>query len=249
MSPETVANDWAPGSGHGKDRAALALTWVLLQPAVGAAQENWEADALLGYATDYVDRGVSQSDGHGSVRGELGWQHVGGFAARVTAASVDFGANQDVYAELNLIAGMEWPIGAAALAATVAYVQFVGAEASQDDDLIEVAGELVHEIDRWRVDLQAVYSPDELGDVGPALYFAAGIGRLLSESLFIRAHGGRQWFSHQDEAGPSYHDWGIELGWTRDRVTCGLSYTDTDIGSACAEICDARLALTLELAL
>ena len=241
-----------PGTGRPASRplrASLALTCMLLEPVLAFADESWQTDGLVGYATDYVDRGVSQSDGHGAVRAEVGWQHIGGYGVRLSAATVDFADANDAVAEVNLIAGMEWTRGPIVLATSVALVHFVGAEPSGHYDLVELAGDFVYEVDRWQLDLQAVYSPNESGHVGDALYVAAGIGHRLTDSLAVRAHGGHQWFAHEDDAGASFQDWGIALVWTRGRVSCGLAYSDTDLSSGCAGLCDDRVALTVELAL
>ena len=229
--------------------ASLALTCMLLDPVAALAGERWQVDALVGYATDYVDRGVSQSDGHGALRGEIGWRHDHGYGARLSATTVDFGEDDDAVAELNAIVGREWQLGPTVLAASIAYVHFAGADAEDHYDLVEVAGDVVYEVKSWELDLQTVYSPNESGRVGQALYFAAGVGHRFTESLALRVHGGRQWFEREADAGDSYHDWGIGLVWTRGRFSGALAYSDTDLGAACHDICDERVALTLELAL
>jgi uncharacterized protein (TIGR02001 family) len=222
---------------------------MLLDPALGLAADRWQTDGLVGYATDYIDRGISQSDRHGAVRAEVGWRHDHGYGVRLSAATVDFGEHDDAVAELNVIGGREWQHGPVVLATSLAYVHFAGVDPSEHYDLVEWAGDIVYEVRDWQLDLQAVYSPNESGRVGQAVYVAAGAGRRLTESLALRLHGGRQWFDREEDAGDSYHDWGLGLVWTHGRMSYGVGYTDTDLGSACRDICDERIALTLELAL
>ena len=77
INPDTMTESHtASGTGSLATRcsgASLALMCMLLGPVDALGGEPWQTDGLVGYATDYVDRGISQSDGHGSVRGEIGW--------------------------------------------------------------------------------------------------------------------------------------------------------------------------------
>lgn len=72
--------------------------------------------------------------------------------------------------------------------------------------------------------------------------------RRLPKALLLRVHAGRQWFSRNDLAGPDYFDSGATLEWQRGRFGARLAFTDTDAGSACADLCDAQINLILELA-
>lgn len=234
-------------NGSGMRVAPFALSWLLLHPLAGDATERWHTHGLLGYTTDYIDRGISQSDGHGSAHGEISWQHDHGFGVLLRAASVDFGADDDATAEVNLVAGVERTVGQTLLATSLAYVHFTGVSAGQNYDLVEISGDLLHEIRDWQVDLHAIYSPNESGHVGDALYATAGLAYRLTGTVAARLHGGYQWFSREQDAGPAYYDWGIGVQWTYGRFVGGLAYTDTSLGSACVDICNERVALRLEI--
>ena len=225
----------------------VALSWMLLHPLAGDATERWDTHGLLGYTTDYVDRGVSQSDGHGSAHGEISWQHDHGFGVLVRATSVDFGTDDDATAEVSLVAGFERTVGQTLL--EPAWPTCISRVCQRRRTTIWLKSPVTSSTRSgdWQVDLHAVYLPNESGHVGDAVYTTAGLAYRLTETVAARLHGGYQWFSREQEAGPSYYDWGIGLQWTYGRFVGGLAYTDTNLNSACVDICDGRVALRLEI--
>jgi uncharacterized protein (TIGR02001 family) len=99
-------------------RAALGVAALVCGAAPCVAADGLQGSAAL--TTDYVHRGISQSDGGPAVQGSLTWWHPTGFYVGAWASSVDT-ANPYVYpqaagshgaqVELDLYAGYGKPVG------------------------------------------------------------------------------------------------------------------------------------------
>lgn len=97
-----------------KKRVMVLGLGALVLPALPAGAAGVEYN--LGVVSDYVWRGVSQSDNHAAVQGGVDLKHQSGLYAGAWASTVDF-ADADV--ELDLYAGFElktrggwiWDIG------------------------------------------------------------------------------------------------------------------------------------------
>jgi len=82
----------------------VAVTAALL--AVGTTSAIAETSANVAVTTDYVFRGISQSDGAPAIQGGVDYAHQSGFAAGVWASSVDdtvgdAGLEIDLYASFS----------------------------------------------------------------------------------------------------------------------------------------------------
>ena len=65
----------------------------------------------LGAATEYVFRGLSQSDGHPSAQADAHYHWNSGAFAGLWAATVERASDQHTTAEFNAYAGYAWPMG------------------------------------------------------------------------------------------------------------------------------------------
>lgn len=202
----------------------------------------------LGVVTDYVDRGLSQSDGHAAVQGEIVWQHSEGAYASLWASSVDFDDGDEAVAEINYILGLGREIGAAVVDASVAYIHYPGAADELQYDLVEFSASAERSAGPLDLAGHAIFTPENAGNAGQALYVAIEAGRQVIEEVSVAFHVGRQWIEREDIAGPDYNDWGLALEWAREHFSVALRFSDTDAKDACADLCDARVAAGVAVA-
>jgi uncharacterized protein (TIGR02001 family) len=225
----------------------LVLIAVVAPNPEAAASDRWTLDASAAVATEYVDRGVSQSNGDGVVQGELVLSHRGGFHAGLWGSTVEFpGETDQADAELNFLIGFDGAFDRAAYGARLAHIRYAGAKGALDDSFFELSADLEVDTGPLRVLAGSIYAPDAYGHPGDALYVMVGAARPLACNFQLHAHVGRQAFARGD-LGPDYTDWRVGLEWRRGRFRAELAYSDTDAGAACPELCDERLTLILEL--
>lgn len=201
---------------------------------------------FFGFVTDYVDRGVSQSNGKQALQGGVKWQHSGSAYVELWGSTVDFDDGDETSAEINYILGIQREVGSTQLDLNIAYIHYPGAAANLHYDLVEVGASVNRTLAIFDLTGHAIFTPSNSGSSGQALYVAMEASKDLAEAVNLRAHVGRQWHERNTIAGPNYHDWGLALQWGGDHLKVALSFSDTD-GSDCADLCDARLAASLEI--
>ncbi|HYC06085.1 MAG TPA: TorF family putative porin [Azospirillaceae bacterium] len=226
--------------------AILAALIALPAPAA-LAEAGLQGEVRL--VSDYVDRGVSNSDNHPALQGSIGWLWEGGAYVSVWGSSVDFDDGDEATVELDYVLGNAGAMGPVEYDVSVARITYPGASGALDYDLWEGALALAVPLGPVTLGSEAIYTPENAGGAGDALYLRGILEVPLDEALTLSAHLGRQWLSREAIAGPDYTDWGAGLAWTRGSLTAGLAYTDTDLGAACERLCDSRVTLEISLAL
>ena len=209
-----------------KNLISAALAASFLASAAGVAQaEESPISANVTFTSDYVYRGISQSNENFAVQGGFDYAHDSGFYIGTWASSIDWldkgGAEVDVYVGFgNSIGDTDFSYDVGILQYFYPGGEIGGEDADTTEAYIGVG---------WKF-LSFTYSyaftdlfgtPDSDGseyyDLSADFDIGAGFG--------LGAHVGRQ----KIEGGGSYNDW--KLGVTKDFVglTFGLDYIDTDI--------------------
>jgi uncharacterized protein (TIGR02001 family) len=230
-----------------KMRFISAISVAVIAPANSFAADVPDT-AMFGsvaLTTDYVDRGISQSDGHAAVQGEIGWQHASGLFVGVWASSVDFNDNSEASVETNYILGIERSFRTITAQTEVSYVDYPGAMAALNYDLVELAARADYHLDRDVLTAEVIFAPDNTGNSGRAVYTACGLTHHLTDRLAVRAQVGRQWFEDEALTGPDYNDWRLQAEWEVRLVSVLIAYAESDAGAACADLCDARAILAV----
>lgn len=86
-------------------RTAAPLACLMLACAPALADEGWSVGGSLAVFTDYVYRGVSQTDEKPALQGSVDVGHGSGFYAGAWASNVDFAADDGIDLEVNLYVG------------------------------------------------------------------------------------------------------------------------------------------------
>jgi len=221
----------------------------------GAALAQAEFSATTTLTTDYVFRGISNTDGDPAIQGSLDYEHDTGFYAGVWASNVKFRENagaaavdtvQEATIEIDYYAGfasefdsgVSWGIGAL-------YYTYPGSENDLDYDYWEAMGALGYAFEEVTLEpeigAEVYYSPEYFGNSGDATYVAGTLGLSLPSDIGLKISVGKQWFS--DDAALNYTNWKAGITRALWGFDFELAYTDTDLSkSDCddEDICEGR---------
>lgn len=213
-----------------------------------------EFSGNVGLASEYVFRGISQSDESPALQGGIDWSHESGFYAGVWGSNVKFtdaSLETDIYGgysgEYN---GLTYDIGAI-------YYLYPDADDRFDYDFVEAAFALGYDFDVAALSASVNYSPDYFANSGDAFYTAAYLDvplPFLPLDTTLNANIGRQTIQHEARFGiteGSYIDYGIGLTSNIEGFDVSLKFIDTDLDEPrqCADNCDSRFVVSVSRSL
>jgi uncharacterized protein (TIGR02001 family) len=211
-------------------RGWLCGGMLLAVPAVHAQDEEsdagWHGGAWV--VSDYVFRGVSQSQGAAAGQGELYYKLENGFYAGLWGSSVDFTGDADaddgVDFEVDPYIGWAFAIGETITADVLLIRQvYLDPVPGIDYDYNELDATLWFG-DSWFV--HTALSNDVFASGANGFYFSGGGEWSVTDALSVRAEVG--WYDLDDAVGDSYGDWQLSGTYTFARgVLLGVAYTDT----------------------
>ena len=219
-----------------------------------------EISGNVSLATDYVFRGVSQTNEDPAIQGGFDWAHNNGFYLGTWASNVEFDENSgslpkesinEATIEIDLYGGFanEFSSGLGYDVGAI-YYAYPGAEGGQDYDFYEFYGGLgwtFNEI--WSTSGKISYSPEFFGSAGSAWYYEAGLDVALPADWGLFGHVGYQTVTDLDpdnyidwSAGVTKGLWGVDLGLT----AYGTNGNGKDIGG---NLADTRAVLSISKSL
>lgn len=231
----------------------------------GDAEQQWlpgEISAEVGLVSDYVDRGITNTDHNPAIQGGLSYSVDVGLPdaqpyVGFWGSNVDFDDGGEAHLELDLMfgfsgttAGIDWDIGAV-------YYWYPGANSDLNYNYWEVPLLLSYELDYGFSLLgEYYYSPDFFGGSGQAHYLLGGLRweyPIRGITLGIEGATGHQWIDDNETFGAQdYQDWRIAVSVTMEPITLGLAYTDTNLDkNDCfggTNQCEPRAVLSLTAA-
>ena len=215
--------------------------------ALGGAAVAQEASSVelsfnLGVASDYVFRGVSQTDGDVQVSGGFDAELGGGFYAGVWASNVDFGNGTDL--EYDIYAGVRPEVGPVALDLAVLHYGYTDAPAGSDQDFWEVKAAAAAPAGPLTLGAAVFYSPEFFGATGPATYAELNFAAPVSgDRVTVSGALGRQWV----DEGVDYATWNLGVGIAiTDHVSADIRYWGANEGTALGKLADDRVAVGLK---
>lgn len=208
----------------------IALAAAVGSLALAGAAQAQEADAFVSFAfniganTDYVFRGISQTDEEPSVYGGID-ATIGGIGyAGVWISNVDFGNGTD--GEYDLYAGIKPVLGPVTFDFAAIYYGYFDQPSGSNQDYWEFKA--AGSIPAGPATLGAVvyYSPEFFGKTGDATYFEVNAALPLGESKFSVSGA----LGYQQLKGPAdYTTWNVGVGYAlTDHIGLDLRYHDTD---------------------
>ncbi len=218
-------------------RAGVALTVMLAAAGTAAAEGEWSGNVAIG--TDYVWRGVSQSNEDMAISG--GFDYANGmFYAGTWASNVDFEDGSDTNVEWDFYGGLAgefeggigWDVG-------VIYYAYPDSD-TEDLDFTEIYGGLSYEFTGGvGVGGYVYWDPDNQN-----VYIEGSAAYSFTDSFGVDATVGNYSF----DGGGDYTNW--SLGGTYSTpvgIDLDLRYWDTDIDNT--GIAEDRVVLTVSKSL
>jgi uncharacterized protein (TIGR02001 family) len=209
--------------------AAAATAGLTIAGGLGAASAQAAEDASpsvsfnVGAASDYVFRGVSQTNEDPEVFGGADLT-MGKLYAGVWASNVDFSDSTD--AEVDLYGGFKPTLGPVSLDLGVIYYGYVNAPSGTDYGNFEakVAGSVA--AGKGTVGAAVFYSPDSFGAAKEAVYYEANGSYPVTEKISVSGALGRQTY----EGSGDYTTWNLGATWAfAPHLAADLRYYDTNV--------------------
>ena len=213
---------------------SLAVLALLCAPPALA-----DVEGSVGIVSDYIDKGISNSDGNPAFQAGVTWSHESGLYLSFDGTTVDFNDGTD--AELNFALGYEWKWQDWDLVAGVSRTHYAGAPRGAGLDLWEFAVAAALDLETHQWEAEFVYSPND-GGAGDALYQRIAVTVPFAERFAISPHVSHQWYSRRDVGGPAYWEWGLELSYDLAPATIGIAFTDTSLKNVGGCLCGGRVA-------
>lgn len=227
-----------------KSFVSLFLAVAFIASPVLAADSPFTGNVAL--TTDYVFRGISQSNEEPTIQGGMDWTSpVTGLYAGVWGSGVDFA---DATTEIDFYGGISktvddltWDLGAI-------YYYYPGADDTKNYDYWELAAAVGYDFDFMQATASLNYSPDFFASSGDAWYPAVNVTVPLPEGFSANAGYAYQWIDDNAAFGTAdYGTWSLGVGYDIEGFNLGLKYYDTDLNepSECADGCGKRFVFTV----
>jgi len=215
--------------------AAVAFT---AQPALAEEEETkilgGSISGNVGFYTDYIYRGVTQTDNEAAIQGGIDWAHDSGFYVGAWGSNVDFNDGDQASIEVDVYAGfgnsldsvpeLSYDVG-------FLYYWYPGATSSLDYDFWEVYGSLAYDFDVAAASVGIAYSPEFFGDTGDAIYYQLGLDVPLPYDVGFSA--GYNFQTFNETAQDDYSDWNVGLSYAVWDLDLSLTYSETvDLGTS-----------------
>lgn len=216
----------------------LAAAVSALLGGVGVAHAEGSFTGNVALASDYVFRGISQTEGGPAVSGGFDYTngifYAGTWASNVSSATISSGG-----LELDVYAGVTPTLGPVSFNFGVIGYFYPGADdqLGPETDFYEgKASASFSPIEPFTLTGSLFYSPDFALETGDAVYYEIAGAYAVSDAFGLKAAFGVQDVDEFD----SYETWLVGATYAVHGFTLGLTYTDTD------DAFDAGVALSEE---
>lgn len=195
--------------------------------------------ANIGLVSDYVFRGISQTDDNVAIQGGLDYAHKSGFYLGTWASNIDFN-DPNANAEIDGYGGFKidfW--GSYNIDMGVAYYGYPGKNSTYAYTEYYLGGSY----DRFS--LKAYYSDDFFARSGQSVYLDLSADFPLPYDFSLGLHGGYQWVTNNAKFGArDYADWRVGINREIIGLNLGVAYSDTNLSkNECfsgTDLCGAR---------
>lgn len=183
--------------------------------------------ANVGLTSNYLWRGVTQTDDAAAISGGIDYENASGFYAGTWASNVDFG--DDASYELDFYLGFSGDLGDSGFGYDVGYIYYAYPDSAESDSSNEYDfGEVYGSLSFANFSVTAnygIHNDDGAEWADKALYLSADATFEIAEGLELGLHVGDYSFDDEFDSG-DYTDYGISL--SKNGFTFALSDTDMD---------------------
>jgi uncharacterized protein (TIGR02001 family) len=219
---------------------AVALAFALPTIAPLARAEGFSGTVTV--TSDYVFRGLSQTDEGVALQGELRYDHTSGFYAGLWASNVDFGpslSGTEVDTFIGYAVPLNESVGFDLQFVRYNYLGFDGSSEFEYNELL--ASVTLNEM----FSATLGYSSDVFASGDNGVYLGVGGAYPLTEKLSLTGGLGR----YSLPADADYFDWNIGLEWDASPFTLALQAvgTDSDARRTFGAIADNRVVASVSV--
>jgi uncharacterized protein (TIGR02001 family) len=235
---------------------ALAVTTV---PAFAADDDELIPEKMVpgsfsanvGVVSEYLFRGISQSDDQPALQGGFDWsldsKPVGVYVG-TWLSNIDFAASSGSSLEWDMYAGVQGEISSISWKLGGIYYYYPSEPAGSNFSYAELAMSLGYDFGMFSTSLGFNYSPDYFGGSGDAEFVSFAVSVPLGKYFTLGANVGRQWIDDNAQFGtPDYWVYGASIAAKIFGFDTTLAVTDTDIGSTecfgTNDLCGATVTL------
>ncbi|MFZ4762445.1 MAG: TorF family putative porin [Alphaproteobacteria bacterium] len=213
--------------------SALVAATLALSTSVAQAEDKLPGkfSGTVGMTSDYVFRGVSQTNEDAAFQASIDWAHDSGVYAGIWGSNVNFGSGKNSKSnagdlETDVYAGYKGKVDAFTYNLGGIYYVYPGASSNLDYDYFELTVGGAYDFGIASVSAAVNYSPDFFGTADDtAWYYTAGVSVPLGQYFSASANIG-----HQNlDTSKDYTDWNVGVAATYDSFTLGLKYVDTNL--------------------
>jgi len=228
-----------------KKRSLLCFFVLLATPVLALADSATPVSSNIGFSSDYLYRGITQTGGNPAIQGGVDYAHTGGFYAGAWGSNISWVNASSASLELDVYLGFKNSI-AEDLNYDVGYLRYnypgVYATAAIKADTDEIYGAI-----NWKW-LTAKYSRSlsnlfgVSNSAGSSYIDLSGSYEMEDAGFTLSAHYGRQTVSGAGNSGLTYSDY--KLGVSKDfgGYVAGLAYSATDTKKGIGELWNIGLA-------
>ncbi|CAN1573507.1 Conserved hypothetical protein CHP02001 [Caulobacteraceae bacterium] len=224
-------------------KLALCAAAASFAMAGAAHAEDASVTFNIGATSDYVYRGVSQTDEGPAIQGGVDVSS-GILYAGLWASNVDFYDSTDL--EIDAYVGVKPTAGAVSFDFGALYYGYVNAPSGSDYAFWEFKAAASVPAGPFTLGVAAFYSPEFFGGVGDSLYYEANAAVSPADKWTVTAAVGKQTLN--DFSALDYTTYNIGVGYAfTDKISGDLRFHDSDLG--CGTICDSRVTVSLKATL
>ncbi|TNE34497.1 MAG: hypothetical protein EP348_10805 [Alphaproteobacteria bacterium] len=219
---------------------SLALTATAhADPLIEEKDVPGEFSANIALTSDYVFRGISQTNNEAALQGGIDYSYDFGPAAvhaGIWGSNVKF---TDATLELDYTVGVGGSMDKFGWDVSAIYYTYPGSSSSLDYDFFEIAPSLSYDFGIASVTGGVNYSPNYFGNSGDALYSYASVDVPIGKYFTLSGNIGYQSIDDNTAFGTDdYMDYGVSVSTEIAGFGLSAGWTDTDLdNSQCGSLC------------
>ncbi len=205
-----------------KTLSTIAVATLMATSSMAVAEVTFSGN--VGITSNYIFRGVSQTDNSAAIQGGFDMEHSSGFYAGIWGSNVDSAFYAGAEAEFDLYAGYGGEFDGG-IGYDIGYLAYRYPDTTfNDNNTEEVYGSLSYDFGPAAVSVGLAYSSDWFG-TDDSTYTSLDVDIPLPNDFGLGLHYGSEDFDQLDD----YDEWKIGLTKSYSGFDFALDYTDTDI--------------------